>query len=196
MLFENNSRLRETASLEGLLSKTRAGYSSLKGYAESAFGDYNSFMIKHKTISTFKNMVLSSLTFMATGYYGSKLMSSFTDNNRVNAGVTIAFQGGASFAVFLKGRKDDNQDIYYDSESKFKRGQFWRDNGRLFAALAIPNLMYAVGKPFAHYKFMNLYGMSHANASLVSDILLTPIYCAIALPFAKMLGGIRTVNTE
>ena|SRR3989338_8832473 len=151
--------------------------------------------MKSKYISFAKNMGIAAVAALAAGAGIAELSDLITDNRTTTAIASTVGEYIVAYAAFLPLHARDNKDIYRDSEGKFKRGEFIKDQVKLAGCFVILDIAYLTGRPILTKEFLES-GINPSQASLYADAISYPILMAAAFPIAKITGNIRSKKQD
>jgi len=138
-----------------------------------------------------KNMALAVAVAVPTGMGVAELTSLLTNSEAMSSLGALAGQIVGASAVFFPLHAHDNKDVYTGEGTKsFDWREFGKDVLKVTGCAAAFDTFYGVAKPSLTY-FFQRKGFDPATASLASDAICIPVYCAGYFKAIKRLGVIR-----
>ncbi len=145
--------------------------------------------MKNKTLEFVKNVGIAGVPFIAGGVGGAELSDLVTDNETIISFVSTASQYLLAYPTFMAFHAYDNKDLY-KKEGRWDKKRLSVDTLKIMFSLAAAEIAYVVGRtPLMNYFLTKDF--SPAAASVIADVISTPLYFGIAIPLAKRTGIIR-----
>ena len=144
------------------------------------------FLMQNKTLEFVKNMLISSVPFIAGGVVGAELSDLVTDNETMISSVSTASQYVAAFPTFLALHAYDNQDKYKES-GVWNKKMLATDTVKIMLSLGAAEIPYIFGRT-GLMDYLLSRDFSPIHAAVTADLVCIPIYIAVAVPLAKKVG--------
>lgn len=145
--------------------------------------------MKNKTREFVKNILISSIPFVAGGVVGAELSDLVTDNERIISSVSTASQYVAAFPTFLALHARDNRDTY-KKNGVWNKKMLATDTLKIIFSLGAAEIPYIFGRT-GLMDYLLSRDFSPIPAAVTADLACLPIYIAMVVPLAKKMGIIK-----